>query len=314
MSDWVRFHRELLIDEKAGIPRAFRFIYMELSQKARPRKGYIVLPQGMPDAKAVEFILAGDRKEVSAAVKALSEGPDPMIRFDVINGKRSLIVVNWKKWNPGDETAAERQARARGRAREKTESERDVTRDESVTGSESHESRHGVSLARARPRALISSPLLSESEISEGEPEREPPQGLDPTSETRIKNPESAPMRAAETADDDGAFGDTTRQFASGVKSVTGREFLLPPHRSAEMAKLVTAIVSNAKTANEREKWAFDNGAKWAASKPDRWNVHGFVDWLNAGSPKESGPKIRSAAPTVQPAPPGGSHWKVGGG
>ncbi len=110
---WVRFHGELRQGEKRGLSRATRFIYMELSHEGRARQGIVVLPQRMGDVDAVHEVLAGNRKEVVEAVRDLSEGPDPMIAFEERDGKRVLVVVNWRKWNPRDGTGAERQARMR---------------------------------------------------------------------------------------------------------------------------------------------------------------------------------------------------------
>ena len=90
---------------------------MHLSLKARPRRGYIVLPQGLSDVKAMQFLLPGSPKEVATAIDALSSGTDPLIRFEDRDGKRIVVVVNWQKWNPSHDDSSKRVSDYRQRKR-----------------------------------------------------------------------------------------------------------------------------------------------------------------------------------------------------
>lgn len=172
---WVRFHEELCNDEKSALSCASRFIYMRLSLKARPKRGYFVLPQGLDDVVAVQRAVAEEKREVAIAIKALSAGPDPMIRFEDIEGKRCLVVVNWEKWNPQRDDSAPRVHRHR--EEKKRKQERLVTGDGNAL--------HGVAVTPTmddvtpRARALIFSSLdssLSPEQIqSVGDRSTEPP-------------------------------------------------------------------------------------------------------------------------------------------
>jgi hypothetical protein len=113
MSDWVKFHREIMKGAKRGLPRATRFIYMELSSEARPRAGVIDLATGMDDVDAVVDLLGGNVPEIKAALPKLMAGENPMIRFEGPKDARRLVVVTWEKWNavPGDSTERVRRHR-----------------------------------------------------------------------------------------------------------------------------------------------------------------------------------------------------------
>lgn len=114
MSDWVKFHRELTEGAKRGLKRGHRFVYMELSGKARAGRGTIELPIGMTDEAAVVDLLGGDAAEAKAAIRALSAGEDPMIRFYGEPGRRLLEVLSWSRWNamPGESTERVKRHRA----------------------------------------------------------------------------------------------------------------------------------------------------------------------------------------------------------
>lgn len=99
MTDWVKFHLEICRGAKKGIPRAERFVYMELSREARANGGFIVLPLEMSDLDAVCEVLGGNREEVVAAVKRFSKGPDPSLVFEGPKHRRLLRVVRWGSWN-----------------------------------------------------------------------------------------------------------------------------------------------------------------------------------------------------------------------
>jgi hypothetical protein len=124
---------------------------MEISLEARKRRGYILLPFGMSDVDAVHDILGGNRKEIDQALTLLSSPPEPMISFEPMENGRALVVTTWGRWNPVDQTAAERAQRYRKRKRGVTRDARDGNRD----------------VTEPRARALLSSPLLS-SDLSLG--------------------------------------------------------------------------------------------------------------------------------------------------
>lgn len=117
MSEWVKFHGELTKGAKRGLPRAVRFIYMELALLARPRAGSIDLPIGMDDADGVADLLGGNQAEIKLAIRLLTSGQDPMIRFEGDAGARRLVISSWGRWNdpPGSSTARVKAMRERRR-------------------------------------------------------------------------------------------------------------------------------------------------------------------------------------------------------
>jgi len=98
---WIKFHSEICDGAKRGLPRAVRFVYLELSLKARSGNGLLALPLGMSDGEALQDLLGGNAREVKEAHRLLTEGPEPMIAFDGEKGARRLIILSWQRWNAG---------------------------------------------------------------------------------------------------------------------------------------------------------------------------------------------------------------------
>lgn len=123
---WVKFHEELRRGAKRGLPRAVRFVFLELCLEARPGRGAMDLPVGMNDLDALHDVLGGNRKEISDAVrllttipKATSDEPEPraMIELTGEEGARRLTIPSWEAWNsqyerPGSSTERSRKSRA----------------------------------------------------------------------------------------------------------------------------------------------------------------------------------------------------------
>lgn len=177
MSEWVKFHREICTGAKRGMPRAVRFVYMELSLESRPKLGVIVLPMGMSDIDGLHDAIGGNRKEIVEAVKLLSSGDEPMIRFEDTPDGRACLVTKWEKWNSFDRTAAERQREHRRRLSktEAVDSRDAVNVDSDIVAGHAPVTRDMGSdgnvtslvtdarVTEPRARALISSPSLSDS-------------------------------------------------------------------------------------------------------------------------------------------------------
>lgn len=182
MSDWIPFHRELTMGAKRALPRAARFIYLELALEARKLKGFIPLPSGLGDVAAVHAILGGDRREVESALKLLTAGADPMVQFitgddthhrtdardascyesvRLASEVRYVCVKAWRKWNFANPSGAARKVRFNDRHAKDVADVETTVPEEAGTLTRSTTERIGnVSLARAR--------LLSLSISSEG--------------------------------------------------------------------------------------------------------------------------------------------------
>lgn len=102
---WVKFHDKLCTGAKRGIPRAVRFVFMELCLASRPGRGVLDLPLGMSDLDAVHDVLGGNRKEVAEALKTLAITPKPgpddpepraMIELTGESGARRLTIPCWE--------------------------------------------------------------------------------------------------------------------------------------------------------------------------------------------------------------------------
>lgn len=134
MQEWVKFHRQLCKGEKRGIPRAIRFVYMELSLEALELHGVIRLPLEMSLLDAVHDRIGGNRTEIEKALKLFTAnaGADGQPSLAVVDqpSYRELHVRNWVQWNSRDWSAG----RVRGhRERKKNE---DLASDVTVTGHE----------------------------------------------------------------------------------------------------------------------------------------------------------------------------------
>jgi len=113
---WIPFHEELRKGSKRGLPRAVRFVYLELAQEARTFHGRIPLPRGFKDdVDAIHDMLGGNRREIALALEALSEPDDdgrPMISLETERGRKVLVVVSFDRWTKVA-SSAERMRRLR---------------------------------------------------------------------------------------------------------------------------------------------------------------------------------------------------------
>lgn len=117
---WVKFHEEITKGAKRGIPRASRFVLMELSLLCRPDRGSVALPLGMSDVNGVCDLLGGNRREVAEALRTFVA--DGTIVLEGGEGARTLRIANWATWNagtveaPGASTQRSREHRSKATA------------------------------------------------------------------------------------------------------------------------------------------------------------------------------------------------------
>lgn len=119
MTDWVPCYRTLMKGRKRALPRATRFIFLELCSEAREGGGVIELAPGLSIGEAVLDIIGGNRKEVHRAVSELVA--EQMI--DVESRPGFILITTWDRWTLNDVTNAERQARFRARKKAELDAE-----------------------------------------------------------------------------------------------------------------------------------------------------------------------------------------------
>jgi hypothetical protein len=102
VSVWVKFHDALRKGSKRAIPKASRFVFLELCIEARPLLGEIDLRTDMDTGDAVHDLIGGDRDENRKAV-------DDLLRATMVRVERSgdgvrLVIPSWEHWNKADES------------------------------------------------------------------------------------------------------------------------------------------------------------------------------------------------------------------
>lgn len=133
MTVWVKFHDALRKGSKRAVPRASRFVFLEICIEARPLLGEIELRTDMDAHDAVHDLLGGNRDEVRKAVDDLMRAG--MVHVDESADGRRLTIPSWEHWNKADEST-ERVKRWRAKKREPaTQSETvcNVTRNVTAT-------------------------------------------------------------------------------------------------------------------------------------------------------------------------------------
>lgn len=125
-SEWVKFRASLTKGAKRSLPRATRFIFLELALLARDRSGEILLAPGMKDVDAVHDLLGGNRREVADALRQLGTvlpgDEDPLVAFVDDGHARYLVIPSWNRENappkekPGASTERSRRHRANAHA------------------------------------------------------------------------------------------------------------------------------------------------------------------------------------------------------
>lgn len=100
-AEWVPAHRRLMKGPKKSIPRAIRFVLLELSLEARPTNGVLDLPVKWETLRAVHDLLGGNRREIRLALEIFSK-PDEtgqkvieIVRDRVVH---KLVITKWPQW------------------------------------------------------------------------------------------------------------------------------------------------------------------------------------------------------------------------
>ena len=247
---WVKFHDELCQGAKRGLPRAVRFVYMELSLLSRPGRGTIDLPVGMTPLAGVRDLLGGNAKEVATALQLLTKSPDPMVRIEGDGTTSRLVVTKWETWNVLDASTARVQKHRKNKANKAT-SNADVTRYVGVTPP--FQSLHSET-SETRPDQIRVEEIREEKEEREAAgaaPGGEPPGSPDgPPVGEREPDPDPvdvAPVPLTLTASPGGAEvaprrdipAEVHRAYLDGWTRYVGKG--TPPTLDAKRRKLIVA-------------------------------------------------------------------------
>lgn len=146
-------------------------------------------------------------------------------------------------------------------------------------------------------------------------PSRPVPPSLASLEGERARAPENletaSPGGRPANAAADGVWGMSVTAWAEGIRASTGKPCMPPRGGSAELAKLVEALVFFCPDESKRIEWARDQAKAFASTNKGKLNAHSFVDWLNSPPPKQS-PPARTTA--LQQAPANRPRaWNVGG-
>lgn len=144
---WIKFHGGIRQGKHRGIPRALRFVLLELAHESRPGRGVLELPVGMALLDGVHDLLGGDRREVGRALDIYTAGPDPGSPTLVIEGEPGALrlrIPSWETWNTVD-SSADRTAKYR----ENKRTAEPVTRHSPSRASQAGD---GVTIARGEER------------------------------------------------------------------------------------------------------------------------------------------------------------------
>lgn len=131
MADWVKMHKELTRGAKRAIPRAHRFVFLEICLLARDGRGVVDLRADIPLVDALHAELGGGRKERAEIAKSIenltlpTRDGAPMIRISEESGVRRLEIPSWERWN-GPDSSADRAKKYREKAKVPSRTERDA--------------------------------------------------------------------------------------------------------------------------------------------------------------------------------------------
>lgn len=283
-NDWIPFHRSLTRGAKRGLPRAARFVYLELALEARAFDGAIPLPAGFKsDVDAVHDMLGGDRRELAAALEVLGrshEGDEPMIRFEDGTPRR-LVVVAFDAYQFRSDCSTPRVQKHRAKKREEAAASASATVPtsdcETVSG-------NGQTSAPERSHST------EQNRTTQDPPQ--PPEGERrlPRSEARLWGEEWA------------------ARYERGMTRALGRTWAFDRKHLGYLQQAVEKHCQDRARINDWvEKAAFEFGkATRHDDKPEvwsSWQAKGLFRWLNEGRPGWRAPAARASRPQAAEPP-----------
>ncbi len=300
---WIKFHGEIRRGKHRGIPRALRFVFLELAHEARPGRGVVELPAGMTLLDGAHDILGGDRREPARALELYTAGPDrdaPSLIVEGEAGALRLRIPSWEAWNRVDDSA-ERTREYRRKKREAASC--DASRDGHATVTTSH-------LGDAPPVTVTAQDQIRSDQIRSEIPPT--PQGVAPPpagagEALRLDPVERAPAKGAKAPKPETSEDRYRRAFVAGIHSgAPGLPYSLGGRLGLPF---VAAIGEHSKglRGEALEAWIANTAAEWRRTADPTfaggWAPAAFVKWLNGG---RRGGKVVGLQP---PAKPGEWSW-----
>lgn len=125
--DWIPAHRRLFKGAKKGLPRAIRFVLLELCHEARPTYGVLDFPPEWDTLTAVHDRIGGNRREIRKALVVFQEADEtgtPVIKVERDRTHHRLEIVKWDSWS-GPKSGTERSQLSRERSSDRVRTEND---------------------------------------------------------------------------------------------------------------------------------------------------------------------------------------------
>jgi len=310
---WVKFHDKLCAGAKRGLPRAVRFVFMELCLAARPDRGVMDLPVGMSDIDALHDVLGGSRKEIVDAMKLLTvipkasaDDPEPRAMVELTGelGARRLAIPSWSAWNSGQETpgaSTERSRRCRQQRATPTgqEAQRSENMAQATDATGMQRPLHADAAVEQREGNGPATPYRGEER--RGEEKREPPYpplagGARPGGQSALwdESVRAVPPREAKrAAAEKPAHVKYAENYAAGMRDATGQDFPVPRERAAliDMAKCYAKRDGEPITGDDLLSWFRHTAKEYRRVRAQKAEFeHGFaphkcLEWLKAGRP-----------------------------
>jgi len=99
--NWIKFHEGLRAGFWHGVPRAYRFVFLELCHEAKRLDGVVELPHGAKDhIDGIAQLLGGNTRETRRALRFLITNRPKTIEFTASPGGRQVLVRGWSRHNP----------------------------------------------------------------------------------------------------------------------------------------------------------------------------------------------------------------------
>ncbi len=277
--DWIKCHRSLMGGKWATVPRATRFVLLELALLCRPGDGKCELPaprswSKTPTQRCADMLI-GNRRETMQAIRELASGDSPSVVFldetgsklDPFSSETRSVLVSIPSYSRHQSTnpSAERMRRLRAKRKEeqptspKSDASRDVTKChlEESRGEESRE--EGESAREDAPASPPPKPKRKK-------PVGPIPDGWEPTVREfaladgfGLSAPAEADAFRDWTAAKGVQYADWDRAFANHLRSEAKRAGPRPAERPKPRTRLERAqqdLADEEVTAKRTNQWA----------------------------------------------------------